>query len=73
LVDQDGHEFLTEDIPRDLDWFMIMEDDYESTHETDLDNRDEDNGFLPYPAGIVEIIVLAAIVAAIRRPDNHEL
>ena len=28
LVDVDGHEPLTEDLPRDLDWFMIMEDDY---------------------------------------------
>ena len=73
LVNQDGHEFLTEDLPRDLDWFMIMEDDYESTQGMNLDNGDEDSSFLPYPTGIVELVILATIVAAIRRPEDYEL
>ncbi|HJM54824.1 MAG TPA: M24 family metallopeptidase, partial [Poseidonia sp.] len=29
LVNQEDHEFMTADLPRDLDWFMIENDDYD--------------------------------------------
>ena len=41
--------------------------------EVKLENENGGGGFLPYPAGIVEIVLLAAIVAAIRRPEDQAL
>jgi hypothetical protein len=70
LVNQDGYEFLTETIPRDLDWFMITHDDYEPMEVIEV--TEEDEGFLPFPAGIIEIILISTIVVAIRNPEDYE-
>lgn len=72
LVNQEGHEFLSADIPRDLDWFMITEDDYlNETSEEDEDATTEGGG-LPFPG--VELLMLASVAAALRprRPDVEE-
>ena len=34
---------------------------------------DDSSSFLPYPVGIVEIVVLSAIVVAIRREEESEI
>jgi len=70
LVDVDGHEALTEDLPRDLDWFMIMEDDYPALpqHKTGMDDGDRDESVLeavPVPFGLVETLTLACVVAVL--------
>jgi hypothetical protein len=70
LVDVDGHEPLTEDLPRDLDWFMIMEDDYPALpqHKAGMDDSDAGEGVLesvPLPFGIVETLAIACVVAVL--------
>jgi len=65
LVNGDGHEFLSEDIPRDLDWFMIMPDDYENAS---VESAIEEDGLLSVPAvGIIESLILCSVVAVITR------
>ena len=65
LVNGDGHEFLSEDIPRDLDWFMIMPDDYENAS---VEPAIEEDGLLSVPAvGIIESLILCSVVAVITR------
>ncbi len=72
LVNTDGHEFLTESLPRDLNWFMIEEDDYEPLEwHTDYLNSDENNNIeksLPFPfTGIDTIMLLVIIGIGFRR------
>ena len=65
LVNGDGHEFLSEDIPRDLDWFMILPSDYENMSAEPVV---EENTFLGVPAvGIIESLMLCSVVAVITR------
>ncbi|MDP6870123.1 MAG: M24 family metallopeptidase [Candidatus Poseidoniaceae archaeon] len=66
LINQDGHEFLTGDLPRDLDWFMIMDDDYIEETGVSL-NENDDDGSLPYPLGVVEIMLICFVVALFKR------
>ena len=73
LVNADGHEFLTADLPRDLDWAMIMIEDYTDESVKEVEGGEDDSSFLPYPAGIVEILVLSAIVVAIKREESEEV
>ena len=79
LVDVDGHEPLTEDLPRDLDWFMIMEDDYPALpqHEAGMDAGENNEGVLeavPLPFGIVETLAIACVVAVlVPRRDEPEV
>jgi hypothetical protein len=67
LVNQEDHEFLSEIIPRDLDWFMIYEDAYNASEfpgiEDNTANLPEDSSLLPAPVGIIEIICLFALAA----------
>jgi len=68
LVNQEGHEFLTADLPRDLDWFMIEKDDYEALEWHTEDAVDEKEGsiseILPAPLSGLESIMLLTLVAA---------
>ena len=65
LINGDGHEFLSEDLPRDLDWFMILPGDYEN--ET-IELVEEEGSFLGIPAvGIIESLILCSVVAVISR------
>ena len=65
LVNGDGHEFLSEDIPRDLDWFMILPSDYENMSAEPVV---DENTFLGVPAvGIIESLMLCSVVAVITR------
>ena len=73
LVNADGHEFLTADLPRDLEWAMITFEDYTDESVKKVGGDEDDSSFLPYPAGIVEIVVLSAIVVAIRREEESEI
>jgi len=75
LVDNDGHEYLTEDLPRDLDWFMIMEDDYEALpwHNASMDDEKPTMlEELPLPFGLIETIVIACAVAAVLPSRDEE-
>ena len=67
LVNQEDHEFLSANIPRDLDWFMIYEDSYNASEfpgvEDNTANLPEDSSLLPAPVGIIEIICLFALAA----------
>ena len=78
-MDVDGHEPLTEDLPRDLDWFMIMEDDYPAMpqHTSGMDDDDGGDGVLeavPLPFGLVETLTIACVVAVlIPRKDEPEM
>ena len=73
LVNADGHEFLTADLPRDLEWAMITFEDYTDESVKEVGGDDSSSSFLPYPVGIVEIVVLSAIVVAIRREEEDEI
>ena len=69
LINNDGHEFLTADLPRNLDWAMITLDDYTPTSVIEIKNNEGDSSFLPYPVGFVEVLVLFAIIVAVKRDD----
>ena len=77
LVNQEGHEFLTADLPRDLDWFMIEKDDYEALEWHTEDSEDEDEGgiseILPAPLSGLESILLLTLVAAALGRSRDEL
>jgi len=64
LVNQDDHEFLTHDLPRDLAWFMIDVDDYPASMAFTPQDEQESTGVraLPAPVGLVEIVALVGLV-----------
>ncbi|HIG02931.1 MAG TPA: M24 family metallopeptidase [Candidatus Poseidoniales archaeon] len=66
LVNSDGHEFLSEIIPRDLDWFMIEKGDYGEN-----DSAEEYAGvgglFTPFIGFDVLMLVAVAAVFTNRR------
>ena len=66
LVNQDNHEFLTADLPRDLDWFMIKADDYPISDMGFSEDSDSDDTSetLPFPIGMVQTMMLLTIVAS---------
>ena len=67
LVNQEGHEFLSEDLPRDLDWFMIEEDDYPSnmSHaQSDLDPEIQGNSISIHIA-FAQLLIISEIAAVI--------
>jgi hypothetical protein len=72
LINANGHEYLTADLPRDLEWAMIMLEDYTDESVKEVEGDKDESTFLPYPAGIVEILVLTAIVVAIKREEIEE-
>ena len=52
---------------------MIMVEDYTDESVKEVENDEDDSRFLPYPVGIVEVAVLAAIVVAIKREELEEV
>lgn len=62
LVNQESHEFLTADLPRDLEWFMIQRDDYEPSKALvpPVESVSE-TAFLPTPLGLMEIVALVGL------------
>lgn len=77
LVNQEGHEFLTAELPRDLDWFMIEEGDYEALewhNENGKENQDNSRAeVLPSPLNGLESILLLTLVAAALGRKRDEL
>ena len=77
LVNQEGHEFLTADLPRDLDWFMIEKDDYEALEwHTESGEDDDESGLsevLPAPLSGLESIMLLTLIAAALGRGRDEL
>ncbi len=75
LVNQESHEFLTADLPRDLEWFMIQRDDYEPSKALipPVESVSE-TGFLPAPLGLMEIVALVGLAGwrgrALRDEEN---
>ena len=69
LINSDGHEFLTADLPRDLEWAMITSDDYTQQSVSELKGDENDSSFLPHPVGFVEVLVLTAIIVALKRDE----
>lgn len=72
LVNADGHEFLSEIIPRDLQWFMIEEGDY-----ADNSSTEEYTGvgglFTPFIGfDILMLGAVAAVFASRRLPPTLE-
>ena len=75
LVNQESHEFLSADLPRDLDWFMIKADDYSQSDLGSTDGSDSSDASetLPFPIGMVQTMMLLTIVAsAFVRNENEE-
>lgn len=72
LVNTDGHEFMTADLPRDLDWFMIKKNDYDIGNAwTNQDKESEnDDKALPMPVGLFEILALVSVAVWQRREEN---
>ena len=67
LVNQEGNEFPSEDLPRDLDCFMIEEDDYPSnmSHaQSDLDPEILGNS-IPIHIGFAQLLIISGIAAVI--------
>ena len=56
-------------IKTSLDWVMITLEDCTDKSVKDVEGDEDDSFFLLYPVGIVEVVVLAAIVVAIRREE----
>jgi len=75
LVNTDGHEFMTADLPRDLDWFMIKKNDYDIANAwTNQDKESEkDDKALPMPVGLFEIIALVSIALWQRREEDVDV
>jgi len=73
LINADGHEYLTADLPRDLDWAMITLEDYTGETVKEIEDGNDNSSFLVYPVGIVEVAVLAAIVVAVKREELEEV
>lgn len=75
LVNQESHEFLTADLPRDLAWFMIQRDDYEASKALvpPVESVPE-TAFLPAPLGLMEIVALVGLAGwrgrALRDEEN---
>ena len=75
LVNPEGHEYLTADLPRDLDWFMIKADDYPISdlgiaNESDSEDASET---LLFPIGMVQTMMILTIVASVFvRNENEE-
>ena len=67
LVNGDGHEFLSEDIPRDLDWFMIRPGDYDNA-STDTNSEEGGNQSNVPAVGLFESLMLCSVVAVLTRP-----
>jgi Xaa-Pro aminopeptidase len=75
LVNTDGHEFMTADLPRDLDWFMIKKNDYDianawTNHDTE---SEKDDKALPMPVGLFEIIALVSVAVWQRREEDVDI
>jgi hypothetical protein len=68
LVNQEGHEFLTAEIPRDLAWFMIVKEDFNQQQIKDVEDGEE--SFLPYPVGVLEMTLIVAFVAFTKRDEE---
>jgi Xaa-Pro aminopeptidase len=75
LVNAEGHEFLTESLPRDLDWFMIGEGDYEPMEWTEMDSSEEDSDdlFISAPVSGIQTIMLLTIIAAALTRTREEI
>jgi Xaa-Pro aminopeptidase len=75
LVNQESHEFLTADLPRDLDWFIIKADDYPQSDMGSAEDSDSDvvSETLPFPIGMVQTMMLLTIVASafVRNEDEE--
>jgi len=69
LVDDDGHEFMTSDLPRDLDWFMITEDN--GTIVEEVPSADSKDRSLPLHFGVSEML-LVALTASFFGRRNRE-
>jgi len=75
LVNQEDHEFMTADLPRDLDWFMIENDDYDISmafNPPPVEEDVEDRRFLSVPLGLVEILCLVGL-AGLRQEGLAEI
>jgi len=73
LVNQEDHEFMTADLPRDLDWFMIEPDAYDISmaFNPPVEESIDSNQFLPVPLGLVEILCLVGL-AGLRQDRTEE-
>ena len=74
-MNQEGHEFLTESLPRDLDWFMIDIDDYEPLEwHNEVSEDKEESGLaevLPAPiSGLQSIMLLTLVAVACHRREE---
>ena len=61
LVDADGHEFLTSDLRRDLEYAMIMMEDYDPLpwHDPMAGDEESADRILPLPIGIIDVLMMA--------------
>lgn len=78
LINQEGHEFVSENIPRDLDWFIIEKEDYvweEHFDDEEIPNssmdEEESDGLMPFPVGLIEVIALIGLAAWRRSGDQR--
>ncbi len=73
LVNQEDHEFMTSELPRDLDWFMIQKDDYDASLAfTPQPEEDTEAKALPVPVGLVEIVSLVGLAGWRNRKEWDE-
>lgn len=73
LVNQESHEFLTADLPRDLDWFMIQRDDYDPSMAFTPPETEGESRALPSPLGMLEIVGLVGLAGWRSRDLKGEL
>ena len=72
LVDADGHEFLTSDLRRDLEYAMIMMEDYDPLpwHDPMAGDEESADRILPLPIGIIDVLMMAAVAALLARRNS---
>jgi len=73
LVNNGGSEFLSENIPRDADWFIISEDDYDALEEgvpwlaQDADDENPENKSMPWYGAPLEMLMAISLAAILLR------
>lgn len=71
LVNQESHEYLTADLPRDLDWFMILRDDYDASLAFNPpESETVESQSIPLPIGLIEIVCLVGLAGWRSRQDE---
>ena len=75
-MDNGGSEFLSSEIPRDAEWFIISEDDYDAIEEgvpwliSDSEDKEIENKTLPWYGAPLELLMAISLAAILLRKQD---